>query len=379
MSSLLSYFDQIRHQWLAPSFGWTGIEIGCHEIKMAQVRKLGSRWQLEAVWTVDHPTPYVNPNHASSEELFGWIPIDKLKSGGLSPTFENLVSLKSLFRGRNCAATLTDGIIEYRELDLPPCGVSESHAMVCSEIALEKECELEELLTECWDLLQTRPRSQASCFATVSLEKSTALRFARDLMNAGFECRALDAVPCAMARATSMAVEDGEQSVLTIDLGYQQATLTLVKQGQPLLSRGIRSLGLVSWLESIATSFGVSMSDAQTLLFQSTGNHVEKSCENFEFSNPLQQKLGSYLQSFTVELDRTIHFASQVCRSASPTQILLMGPGTRIPGIDQALARRIGLPANIWSIDVSENLFGNQCIAAYAISAALSSLAFEAQ
>lgn len=380
MSSLFSHLDRISHRLFQHSYGWTGVEIGCHCINMAQVRKINNRWQLAAVWSVEHPTTFAiasSPDSPQCDENFGWLASDEIIEHGLAPTLEHLENLNALFHGRNCAATLTDGMIEYRELDLPACEPSESQAMVRSEIALELDCELDELLTDCWVLPQNRPRSNASNFGAVSLKRSTAMLLASDLLKAGFDCQTLDAMPCAMARATSMAVEDNDVATLAIDLGYHQATVTLVQDGHPILSRGLRDLGLFHLLELIAISFEISLSDAQTLLFQSPSNPEGDLNAINDFSNPLQQKLGGYLQTLAHEIEKTIVFADRAYRAITPSQIMLMGAGVRIPAMDQAIEDRVGHATQTWAIDVSENLFGNQHVGVFAIAAGLSSLAWE--
>ncbi len=380
MSSLFSHLDRISHRLFQHSYGWTGVEIGCHCINMAQVRKIDNRWQLAAVWSVEHPTTFAiasDPDSSQCDENFGWLASDEIIEHGLAPTLEHLENLNALFHGRNCAATLTDGMIEYRELDLPACDPSESQAMVRSEIALELDCELEDLLTDCWVLPQNRPRSNASSFGAVSLKRSTAMLLASDLLKAGFDCQTLDAMPCAMARATSMAVEGKEIATLAIDLGYHQATVTLVQDGQPILSRGLRDLGLFHLLELISISFEISLSDAQTLLFQSPSNPEGDLNAINDFSNPLQQKLSGYLQTLAHEIEKTLEFADRAYRAITPSQIMLMGAGVRIPAMDQAIEYRVGLPTQTWAIDVSENLFGNQHVGVFAIAAGLSSLAWE--
>ncbi len=380
MSSLFFHLDRISHRLFQHSYGWTGVEIGCHCINMAQVRKIDNRWQLAAVWSVEHPTTFAiasDPDSSQCDENFGWLASDEIIEHGLAPTLEHLENLNALFHGRNCAATLTDGMIEYRELDLPACDPSESQAMVRSEIALELDCELEDLLTDCWVLPQNRPRSNASSFGAVSLKRSTAMLLASDLLKAGFDCQTLDAMPCAMARATSMAVEGKEIATLAIDLGYHQSTVTLVQDGQPILSRGLRDLGLFHLLELISISFEISLSDAQTLLFQSPSNPEGDLNAINDFSNPLQQKLSGYLQTLAHEIEKTLEFADRAYRAITPSQIMLMGAGVRIPAMDQAIEYRVGLPTQTWAIDVSENLFGNQHVGVFAIAAGLSSLAWE--
>ncbi len=380
MGPLFNTLDRFGKQLFKRTYGWTGVEIGCHTINMAQVRRIDERWQLAAVWSVEHPKPDPHESDSvssSSNETFGWRTIDEIFEHGIATTLECLENLNSLFHGHNCAATLTDGMIDYRELDLPLGEPSESRAMLRSEIALETECELEELLMDCWDLPQCNPRASTSCFGAASIKRSAALLIASDLLRAGFECQTLDAIPCAMARTTSMMVDDESTSTLAVDLGYHQATITLVKAGHPLFSRGVRSLGLISLLERIAGSFEISMSDAQTLLLQSTNDQTAMGAKRDRFTSPLQREMVAFQQAISNEIDRTVQFASRANRSATPSQVLLMGTGVQVPCLDQAIAERVGLNVQSWAIDLSENLFGNQPIATYAIAAGLSALAWE--
>ena len=377
MASIFPSLNQIRQRLFNPSFGWTGVEIGCHTINMAQVRRIDERWVLAAVWSVKHPKSNSNESATTSSsrgDKFGWLSKEAIFEHGLTPTLVSLENLNSLFQGHYCAATLTDRMIDYRELDLPSVESTESKAMVRSEIALEVECELEELSIDCWDLPQSTPRAGTSSFGAVSIKRSAALMIASDLLRAGFECQTLDAIPCAMARSTSMVVDDESASTLAIDIGYGQVTITLVKAGIPVLSRGVRSLGLVTLLDQIATSFDLSWADAQTLLFQSPNDSRAKTNR---FSSPLQQQIIAFLQVIANEIDKTVLYVSRSHRSASPNQVLLMGAGARIPFLNQAIEERVGLPTQSWSIDLSENLFGSQPIATFAIAAGLSALAWE--
>ena len=387
MSTLLSKLDRISHSLFNRSYGWTGLEIGCHAIHMAQVRKIDNRWIMAAVWSIEHPVPYTNEkarqsaaepleNSSECKESFGWLAGEAICEHGLGGTLEQLENLEYLFQGSHCAATLSDGMIAYRELDLPMCELSETKSMILSEIAIETECDIEDLLAECWVLPQNRPRANTTSYGAVSLKRSTAMLVASDLLQAGFECQTLDAMPCAMARATSMVVPDSKVATLAIDLGYRQSTITLVQNGLPVLSRGLRNLGLIQLLEQIAVSFEISIADAQTLLFQSSSSEgFAKEADGF--SDLLQQRLNGYLHSLSNEIDKTIHFANRSYRTMSPSLILLMGAGVRIPGVDPAIEHRVGLTTQCWMIDVSDNLFGNQHIATFAIAAGLSALAWE--
>ena len=380
MRPLLSPINLFHKRLFGRSFGWTGVEIGCHVINLAQVQKVDGRWQLAAVWSIEHPQtgPVESESSLPGEENdFGWLSTDEILNHGLSPTLDRLENLTSLFHGKSCAATLNDGMIAYRELELPSSDIGDSREMVQSEIALETECEVEELLTDSWILPKSNPRGSSLSFGAVSIKKSAALQVASDLLNAGFECQTLDAVPCAMARATSMVVDDTEASTLAVDIGYYQTTLTIVKSGKPIFCRGVRSLGLHSMLENIASAFEISMSDAKTLLFQSANNPTSVTDVTGAFANPLQRKLSAFIQGLSGEIEKTNQFMVRAHHSNAPIQLILMGAGVRIPNVEFAISERVSLPTQSWSIDLSENLFGDQHSATYAIAAGLSALAWE--
>ncbi len=255
MSSILSSLERVNRRFLKRSYGWTGIEIGCHVIRMAQVMRTDRRWELATVWSVEQETPHdqaFNSAAADFEETFGWISPTVLRSEGLGATLEHFDNLHSLFRGRECAATFSDGVIEYRELELPECVPTEIHSLLQSEVTLESECDFDELLIDYWELPANRPRSTTNSFGVVSLDRSVAISTANDLLRSGFECRVLDAMPCAIARATCMMTGEADSPTLAIDLGYQQTTITLVHHEKPMLTRTARSIGLRPFLEQIA-------------------------------------------------------------------------------------------------------------------------------
>jgi Tfp pilus assembly PilM family ATPase len=295
---------------------------------------------------------------------------------GLTRTLDT-EKLHSLFQGNHCATTLTDGMIAYRELELPSNLPSEANAMARSEIAIESDLDVEELVTDCWELPPCDTRASTFSYGAVSIQKSEASHVASSLLRAGFECQIMDALPCAMARSTAMVVTDPETSTLGVDLGYHQATLTLVKAGRPVLSRELRGLGVVALLDQIADAFELSRSDAQTLLFQPSGKANNDDPNKLAFSNPIHLYLSSFLQVLASEIEKTIQFATRAYHFAVPSQLLIMGAGSRIAHLEHSLENRTGLPADFWSIDQSHSLFAEKHSSVYAVAAGLSTLAWE--
>lgn len=385
MSTATSLFSQVKTRWFQRSIGWTGIEIGCHEVKMAQVRKLDGRWCLSSIWTIENPIPYTSegcepmghrPNR--TQESFGWLTNADLLENGLARLFNGAESLNGLFQGKKCAATLNDGMIDYRELDLPFSDLDDAFPVVSSEVAFEAECEPNELITDCWRLPKSRSRHESSTYAAVSLKCAAAEQLSTDLLRIGFDCQVIDAVPCAIARATQMMIQDHESITLAIDLGYGQSTVTIVQDDEPILTRSLRSCSLISLLEGIARVFEVSIADAQTLLFQSSANDSFRDSGKEGFSNPLRQRTDVFLNALACEINKTLEYCSRVFHSITPQQILIMGAGVKIPRIANVLEQKTNLLTHVWCMESAFGPLESQPIGSFAIAAGLSSLAWDA-
>ena len=385
MNTAISLFDQVNTRWFQRSVGWTGIEIGCHDVKMAQVRKLHGRWSLSSIWTIENPVPYESEGkappaqrHNRIQESFGWLASVDILENGLTPFFAGADNLHGLFQGKTCAATLNDCMIDYREIDLPFSNLDDAHPVVSSEVAFEAECDPNELVTDCWQLPKSRSRNESSTYAAVSLKCADAERISTDLLRIGFDCHVIDAVPCAIARATQMMIQDHESITLAIDLGYGQSTITIVQDNEPVLTRSLRSCSLISLLEGIARIFEVSLSDAQTLLFQSSSNDSFDDSGKEGFSNPLRQRIDAFLISLSYEVNKTLEYSRRLFHSASPERILLMGAGVKLPRIAQVLEQKTSLPTQFWCIETSLGQLENRPLGSFAIAAGLSCLAWDA-
>lgn len=377
MSPILHKLNLFNSRLFGRSAGWTGVEIGRHEINLAQLCKIDGSIRLAAVWSVQHVDSSLSAVDVSPDasEPFPWIDKQQFSDAGLGESCQQLENLTALFQGTNTAATLTDGLIEYREMELPIADFNESLPMVHSEIALDMECEPDDIVTACWELPKGRSRSSLTSLAAVSIQRKTATSIANQLLSVGFECKTLDAFPCAMARATSFMVQDPSEITLALDLGYEQATLAIVSNGRLLLTRGLRHQGLRNLLQEIADAFDISLADARVLLFQSCA--FQEGTSSPGSSNPLHQHIQAFLQSITAEINRTLRFVERSLAVSTPNQAIVMGPGSQIPKIASLIGNRLGLQARLWTIAGTESTAAIKNTASYAVAAGLSALAWE--
>lgn len=350
---------------------------------MAQVYKQGNQWSLAATWSIDNPVPYRDETKQPTahqahrdQEWFGWTEARELLDQGIAKQLSESDKLNGLFKGKYCAATLSDGMIEYRELDLPVCDPFEARAIVDSEVALEAECEPNELVSDFWSLPKSRSRTETASYAAVSLKSDAAERIAQDLLRIGFDCLVLDAVPCASARAVQMMTPEETYTCIAVDLGYGPPTMTLVQNGVPVLTRSLRGCSLLTVLKNIASTFEVNLADAQTLLFQSSTPDEPATLSQEGFSNPLRRIIECYLQTLSLEIKKTVQFSDRAFQAIAPERIILMGAGVKIPKIAETLERKTNLWTESWNLQSSNAGFGNQPAGSFAVAAGLSSLAW---
>jgi Tfp pilus assembly PilM family ATPase len=381
MSSLLSKVAQLRSKILDRSYGWTGIEVGRHAIQLAQIEKIQGRFRLSAIWTVEHAcskSDEVSESNNVARGTFAWEQPETLLTNGISElTREQLANLNALFRGRKCSATLNDGLIEYRELELPEASPSESQSMVHSEIAIETSCEFDDILTACWSLPRGNARSSSMSMGAVSIRKSTATQLANQLLSVGFECQTLDALPCAMARALSLMNNEPSAVTMAVDLGYEQATLIVTAGQQLVLTRCLRNQGLVQLLHHISATYDVSLSDAHVLLFQSESRIGGSPTGSNNSLNALHQQINRMLQSLRHEVERTLRFLGRSMGIAPPTQLVVMGAGSAIPNVAKLIEGRLGIPTSPWTMEYGDGENNGVQLSPYAVAAGLSMLAWE--
>jgi Tfp pilus assembly PilM family ATPase len=381
MSSLLSKVAQLRTRIVDRSYGWTGIEIGRHAIQLAQIEKVRGNFRLSAIWTVEHACKS-SPDVSESDDIppgnFAWETPETFSKHGIDAlTLEQLDNLNALFRGRKCSATLNDGLIEYRELELPEASPSESQSMVHSEIAIETACEFDEIVTACWNLPKGNARSSSVSMGAVSLRKSTAMRLANQLLSVGFECQTLDALPCAMARSLSIMNREPSSVSMAIDLGYEQSTLIVMAGEQLVLTRCLRNQGLLQLLHQIAATYDVSLSDANVLLIQSESKLSSDSLGSNNSLSALHQQINRMLQSLRHEIERTLRYLDRSLGITRPAQLVLMGHGSAIPNIARLMEGKLGIATIPWTMEYRNGEDDSTHLAPFAVAAGLSLLAWE--
>jgi Tfp pilus assembly PilM family ATPase len=366
-------------------WGWIGIDMSPYHVHLAQLRQVTGSFRLARAWSIDQPnvsTSVEESGETAGDEAarsglddFAWLDPVQLAEIGLGPLASQLSQVGQLFRGRQAAVTLSDGWVDYRELELPELEHDELQQILQSEILLESEAEEMELVTALWELQGGRKTPGMLNFGTVAIAASSSRRLAHDLHRLNLECQVLDALPCCQARAVGIGQAEAVSSVLAVDIGYRQVTMTLVRDAQPMMSRCLRQLGLGSALQRVAGSMQIPIRDANTLLFHRLDGDFQHPAA--QAGDPLQPLRHRLIQQLGDEVVRTCGYIQRCLPACQPLQIQVMGGGSQLPGLAGALESRSNIPTCIWSIDSDEQVPEQIPLGTLAVACGLSALAWE--
>jgi Tfp pilus assembly PilM family ATPase len=366
-------------------WGWIGIDMSPYHVHFAQLRQVKGSFRLARAWSIDRPVAAGDVDldgEACGEEVpnmchdeLAWIDPARMAEVGLTLLASQLPQIGQLFHGRQAAVTLSDGWIDYRELELPELQHDELHQILQSEILLESEAEELELVTALWELQGGRKSPGMLNFGTVAIPAPSARRLAQDLRRVKLDCQVLDALPCCHARAVGIGQAQPVSTVLAVDIGYHQVTMTLVKDTQPVMTRCLRQLGLGGALQRVAGSMQIPIQDAKTLLFHRLDlDFQHPAAQAGDPFQPLRQRL---IQQLGDEIVRTCGYIQRCLRGYQPLQIQLMGAGSQLTGLAASLESRVSIPTCVWSMDIDAQVPEQIPLGTLAVACGLSALAWE--
>jgi type IV pilus assembly protein PilM len=341
--------------------GWIGVDIGTSAIKLSQVERQGTQYQIPTRWTLSNSTIKPPNTELTSNET-------------ISSRLIELKTLKRIFRGRKCAAALPMSMVHYRSFELPKSEDSERLRMVGEELSADLAVEPEELAFDCWNTdASAQSNADLTDVSVIAAPRKLAEQVANQLLSAALDCQALNGMPCALARAVQMAKQgQSEDAVLALDIGYQTPMIVLVKNGLPLFVRTLRGVGLQSIMQPLETSLQISSEECRELLAHYGLAGVDESPTLV--TQKTMQLIANPLQNLVTEIKRTIEYVGQKFRSMKPAGICLFGGGALVKNLPEYLGRQLHLPVNPWALNEGSP---NKTDALYGVSAGLSSLAFE--
>jgi Tfp pilus assembly PilM family ATPase len=336
--------------------GWIGFDVGDASVKAAQVVRKGSEFRIASAAMIPRRQRW------KADELTADAP---LSSGD---EMMAAASICDRLVGRAAAAVLPMVLCETVQ-------VSASTARRGGdELIASVEAELHQSLAG--NVIASWPASLSSeKVNVVTVPTAWSEQVSGDIAGGRWDCRAIDALPWALARAVVMAApEAASGAVAALDWGYGRATLTFIHQGTPAFVRTLKDCGYQHFVAAAESALRLSTADAEKVL-RRYGLEPADAC-----GRVISEALAAPMSRLENELRRTLgHWQSQ-SRGAKPQSISLFGGGSLLRGAADRLAAVLEMPVPLWSLPPIDESVSEQLPPASLLGPAVaaSALAWEA-
>jgi type IV pilus assembly protein PilM len=358
---------------LSQRFGWIGVDVGTHTVKLAQTVRDGDRVRLHRAAVIQRPSSWTGDDGLALEQ-----PITSY------PEIRAAIECGD-FAGRNAISVLPMNVCQLRSLSVPPGTDHERRTIIADELA-EDWAELRNPME--FDFWETEPGKTEKGTDSFNVNVLATSRHWisqvwRDCRRSGLDCWAIDGLPLVMARTVGLARGlAGGKRALVVDWGYSNTTLCIAGDERPLYSRRIHDCAFGRVVEAIAKELDVTTDEAQHLVeHEGVVASAGEAGDYLETAKAITSAAAGTLDELVRQIGRTLQFTDMHRRHLQPATVWLTGGGASMKNIGPYLAAALSLPVHIWSLEpVAEPIAcaaGNRA-AVFGSAAALSSLVWRA-
>jgi Tfp pilus assembly PilM family ATPase len=336
--------------------GWIGFDVGDASVKAAQVVRKGHEFRIASAALIPRRERW------NAEELTADSP--------LSSADEMLAAASICDRlvGRAAAAVLPMVLCEAVQVSAAAARRGDD------ELAASVEAELHESLAG--HVIASWPAELSSeKLNVVTVPAVWSEQVSDDVAAGRWNCRVIDALPWALARAVVMAApEAASGTVAAFDWGYGRATLALIHKGAPAFVRTLKDCGYQQFVAAAESGLRLATADAERVL-RRYGLASAESC-----GRVIDELLAPLLSRLDNELRRTLAYWQGQSRGTKPDALYLFGGGSLLRGAADRLTTSLEAPVHVWTLAAADEELGAQMPPASLLGPALaaSALAWEA-
>lgn len=345
---------------LKPNTGWLGVDVGTACVKTAQAVRRGGRYFIRSAAIVPRTERW-------TADMLGAAPRESCDE------MLTAASLCDRLRGRAAASVLPMALCECLQVDAPTAS-RRSPAALESLVAAETQQSPEGRVVGAWPA-----GLQSGKLNVITAPAAWSDRIAADMSAARWNCRVVDALPWALARATSMS--DAPQllrTVAAVDLGYARATMCLIHEGAPAIVRCLKGCGFVDFVAAAERGLRLSHKDAALLLHQH--GVADAAVRSSHEPNAVDDALIEPLHQLEREVRRTLGYWQSQTRGTRPERLYVFGAGATLLGVRQRLVEALDLDdVRTWSLPPERSVDAETLPPAHLLGPALaaSALAWE--
>jgi type IV pilus assembly protein PilM len=357
----------------AQRYGWIGVDVGTHTVKLAQTVREGASVRLHRAAVIQRPASWSGDDGLALEQ-----PITSY------PEIRAAIECGD-FVGRNAVSTLSMNACQLRSLNVPPGTDDERRTIIADELA-EDWAELRNPMEfDFWETEPGKTEKGADSFNVNVLATSRMWisQVWRDCRRSGLDCWAIDGLPLATARTVGLAGGlTGGQRALVIDWGFSNTTLCIAGDDRPLYSRRIHDCAFGKVIDAIMNRLAVTLDEAQHLVeTEGLVAGEDHSGGDLETAKAITSAASGTLEELVRQISRTLQFTEMQRRHLQPTSVWLVGGGASMKNIGPYLSEVLSLPVHIWNMQAEGAPIpcaADNRAAVFASAAALSSLVWRA-
>ena len=354
------------------SNGWVGLDFGHRGITIAQVRRSTEGLRIAA--SAEIPRTGIPPAPDASAGTYHDVSRQELEAAKM---------LVPGLSGRAAACVLPMSVTELTHTTLPPAEPAERLAMIANELEDTFSDGRGQRQFDFWSFdLPRGDRSTALMDVNViSVSGQRASPVAESFAGTGLDCRVLDGLPHAVARAVTMAAPHRiERPLAGVHLAHDSAVFVLARGGAPVFTRYLRNGGTHRIITNLSESFGLLEVEAVRVLREfGLPNAGVSDAEGGQIQDVVCEVVSDPVNEIADELRRTLAYLATLGSEIVPEGVCLLGDGAAIRNMAPHLAAKTGVSVWPWDLPdgrLSRNNPGTPP-ALFGVAAALSSLAWE--
>lgn len=346
--------------------GWIGFELGHRSIVIAQLQRSSTSLRISAACEM----PRTCRSFLGLTGLDGYVDVSK-------PELETARLLVSGLVGKAAASVVPLSVTELTHTELPPADPHEHHAMVASELDFTTPHRF-----EFWpsDLPGGERSTGLLDVNVISIAESRAAAVAEALRAARFECRVLDSLPHAVARAVLMALPGHlGRSLAALYLGFDHAMFVVSRDGMPVFVRQFRNAGMHRMVARVGQSLGLLEEEAVHVLRElGLPDATDEVSRGDRIQDVLAEIVAEPLEETADELRRTLSYLSTARLGPILDGVCLLGDGAAIANFGRHLALKADTRLWDWNLPGADASVGAPHLppALFAVASALSGLAW---
>ena len=355
------------------SRGWIGLDLGHCGIVIAQLQRSSEGVRIAASAEVPrtaNPRTDQEPPETYRDVSERELQAARMLVPGLS--------------GRAAACVLPMSVTELTHVGVPHAEPAEQFAMVANE--------LQETFAEgrgerqfdfwCSGLPKGEKSSALMDLDVISVSERRTAPVAESLGGAGLDCRVLDGLPHAVARAVALAAPHHfDRPLAGAHLGHDSAVFVLARGGIPVFTRHFRNGGTHRIVAKVGESLGLVQREAVHVLREfGLPDKDATDGSDRQLQDVIAELVSETVNGIVEEMGRTRAYLSTLGSEVVPEGVCLLGDGAAIRNLAPYLSEKTGLSVWNWDLPGAERDqagHGRTCPALLGVAAALSSIAWE--